>query len=233
MANVQKDHGYTQVAHELLEALSRANLSGQEFRFVMHLIRNTYGYNRKDYSASLANIGQAIDMNRISVKKTTDKLLAHRVIAVSPQGNRKPVKYRINKDYDTWLLPHRLTATVTPQANKSVSPQGNSEKVIPIIVKDNKKKKYIKKKASQIPPDFILTDKMKSYAETKGIDSHRVESVFEHFTNHHTAKGSLFKDWIAAWRTWCINDAKFNSSSQAGLSDAERDAIIEREFKQP
>ena len=86
----------------------------------------------------------------------------------------------------------------------------------------NKKEKIIKKKnASQIPPDLTLNDKMVAYAKSKGINGNRVESIFEHFVNHHTAKGSKFKCWEAAWRTWCINDSNFNKS-QTGLTDKER-----------
>ena len=35
-----------------------------------------------------------------------------------------------------------------------------------------------------------------------------------HFTNHHTAKGSTFKDWDAAWRTWVGNAVKFGRSTR-------------------
>jgi hypothetical protein len=37
-------------------------------------------------------------------------------------------------------------------------------------------------------------------------------SDFEFFLDHHRAKGSTFKDWAAAWRTWIKRGAKFRRS---------------------
>lgn len=36
------------------------------------------------------------------------------------------------------------------------------------------------------------------------------------FTDHHTANGSTFKDWQAAFRTWLRNSAKFAQRAQRG-----------------
>ncbi|XPS85601.1 hypothetical protein Dvar_36190 [Desulfosarcina variabilis str. Montpellier] len=65
------------------------------------------------------------------------------------------------------------------------------------------------KRAKQIPSDFILSESMKQYALSKGIPTHQIESIFEQFVNHHKARGSVMKDWAAAWRTWCLNEQKF------------------------
>ena len=73
------------------------------------------------------------------------------------------------------------------------------------------------KRAKQIPSDFILSDPMQQYALSKGIPSHRIESIFEQFLNHHKAKGSVMKDWTAAWRTWCFNEYKFSKAKGRGV----------------
>lgn len=58
-----------------------------------------------------------------------------------------------------------------------------------------------KRRASTMPAGFALSSDMAAYAERKcpGIDAER---TFEQFADHHRAKGSTFKDWPAAWRTW-------------------------------
>lgn len=58
-----------------------------------------------------------------------------------------------------------------------------------------------KRRACAMPVGFALSSDMAAYAERKcpGIDAER---TFEQFADHHRAKGSTFKDWPAAWRTW-------------------------------
>lgn len=42
-----------------------------------------------------------------------------------------------------------------------------------------------------------------------GLDEKRITAETESFLDHHTAKGTLFSDWSAAWRTWIRNAVKF------------------------
>ncbi|WP_434042263.1 MULTISPECIES: hypothetical protein [Sorangium] len=39
------------------------------------------------------------------------------------------------------------------------------------------------------------------------------EAEISHFLDHHRAKGSRFKDWLAAWRTWQRNGQRFGRSA--------------------
>lgn len=151
MASPQKENGYTPIANELLEALSKTRLTGQEFRLLMHIFRKTYGYSRKDYTASLTTIGQAIDMNRIVVKKMVDKLLPRKVIRVTAEGNTA-LTYRINKNYEEWVLPPKVTPGVTAEGNNIVTAEGNTKPVLPIIRKQKEKNK--KKPPSRRTADF-------------------------------------------------------------------------------
>ena len=71
---------------------------------------------------------------------------------------------------------------------------------------DTDKEKIYKKekveKATQFPPDFKFTPELKTYAIQKGIPEQNVRDCFEHFENHHRAKGTVMKDWARAWYTW-------------------------------
>ena len=49
-----------------------------------------------------------------------------------------------------------------------------------------------------------------SYAESQGYDWYGAKEIFLAFVDYHLAKGSIFKSWDAAWRTWIRNDIKFN-----------------------
>jgi hypothetical protein len=59
-------------------------------------------------------------------------------------------------------------------------------------------------RAHALPQDFNLTPDRETYARSKGVADPR--STFDHFRDHHTAKGTTLKDWDAGWRTWCRNE---------------------------
>jgi hypothetical protein len=56
--------------------------------------------------------------------------------------------------------------------------------------------------STSAPDDIVVTDDMRAWATRKGIAATRLDTETERFLDHHRAKGSTFKDWTAAWRTW-------------------------------
>ena len=46
-----------------------------------------------------------------------------------------------------------------------------------------------------------------AFAADKGITD--LAGEVERFRDYHLARGSLMRDWSAAWRAWCSNDRKF------------------------
>jgi hypothetical protein len=53
---------------------------------------------------------------------------------------------------------------------------------------------------------------MRKYATDKGIDP---DVELESFKNRHTAKGSTFTDWSAAWRTWIGHAVQFGKAKNS------------------
>ena len=60
------------------------------------------------------------------------------------------------------------------------------------------------KRATPLPEPWIIEegDDLWNYAIAQGRTPSQIEADNEHFENHHRAKGSLMKDWKAAFRTW-------------------------------
>lgn len=58
-----------------------------------------------------------------------------------------------------------------------------------------------RRRAVALPADFHVNESMRAWAteQCPGVD---VEQQTANFKDWHTAKGSTFKDWPAAWRTW-------------------------------
>lgn len=65
------------------------------------------------------------------------------------------------------------------------------------------------------PEELRLTVELREYAESRGV--RKVSEVWEAFENHHRAKGSKFRDWVAAWRKWVGNEVKFAPEERAGF----------------
>ena len=62
------------------------------------------------------------------------------------------------------------------------------------------------KRATQMPPDFYPNEAGVTYAEERRVS---LAIELQSFRNHHQAKGTTFKDWQAAWRTWCDKAVEF------------------------
>lgn len=61
-------------------------------------------------------------------------------------------------------------------------------------------------RATTLPEDFQLTEKLRKYAQSGGLDP---ESEFAHFRNHHLAKGDRMVRWDRAFMVWCQRADQF------------------------
>ncbi|MBR0937294.1 helix-turn-helix domain-containing protein [Bradyrhizobium jicamae] len=78
--------------------------------------------------------------------------------------------------------------------------------------KGNVRKVTARRRPSTPWPDgFHLEDDLADHAAAKaGWSQGRAFEEFDRFQNHHLAKGSIFSDWRAAWRTWVATGIKFD-----------------------
>lgn len=74
----------------------------------------------------------------------------------------------------------------------------------------------VTRKRTSLPVGFLLSEKMQAFAQSKGLDPPRIAREFERFCDHHRAKGSLFADWEAAWRTWVGNAVEYSRKNGGG-----------------
>lgn len=75
------------------------------------------------------------------------------------------------------------------------------------------KKRTPTKKKTEAPERLDITDRMRTWAaeNTPGLN---LELETLKFLNHHGAKGSMFIDWVKAWRTWMINALQYAEKNQ-------------------
>lgn len=85
------------------------------------------------------------------------------------------------------------------------------------------------KRRIRIPKDFALTPDLRAFATDRGVPDGDVGAMFEHFRNHHTAKGSTMIDWDAAWRTWVLGSPQYDRGRYStGRKPTGRLSVAER-----
>ncbi len=117
--NPQKEHGYTGIANEIIEALCRTNLSPYESRILWCIFRKTYGFQKKEDWIALSQLVTLTGMRKSHVSRAKKKLLDRKI--VTQTGN----KIAFNKFYTQWReLPKLVTVTQTgnPELPKQVIP---------------------------------------------------------------------------------------------------------------
>lgn len=89
----------------------------------------------------------------------------------------------------------------------------------------SKPKGKVASKGTRLPPGWEPNPTHRKLAVESGVD---LNAELEKFRDHHTAKGTVFKDWDAGFRTWLRNakefkrTPKFTGTEAATARDRER-----------
>lgn len=100
-----------------------------------------------------------------------------------------------------------------------VAPLNNRHRTIiePSLVCDAAAPKPKTTRATVLPADFMPNDTALAMAKDLGLSIAAEQAAFE---DHHSAKGTTFKDWQAAFRTWLRNSDKFRKPVGGALRTA-------------
>jgi phage replication O-like protein O len=146
MASPQKEHGYTGIANEIIEALLKANLSAQEFKIILLIIRKTYGYRKKEDYISLRQIAQATGASVNGCSRAVNKLHRKKMIGVNRTVEGLPNKYKFNKDYSQWKGSTEVV-TINRSGQKGVNRSGDNKRNVYL----SNKRKEVDRKSTEIP----------------------------------------------------------------------------------
>ena len=136
MANPQAENGHTDIAHEVLEALMKTPLSGAEFRVLLAILRKTWGWHKKQDTLSLNQIAELTGIPRRTVIRASGGLLEKRILD-REERPRSPSTWRINKDYEQWVV-----SKVAPSVKSGTPPS----------VKSGTLQKKLRQKKRKKPP---------------------------------------------------------------------------------
>ena len=125
MADVQAENGYTRIANELLEAITRYKFNGTQLKIVMAVIRYTYGFSRKDAELSLVYLSNATGVDKRNLRREINILIADKILTVTKEATFTQSRmFRINKDYEEWKLNDPQWENVPTGGEITLPPEG-------------------------------------------------------------------------------------------------------------
>jgi len=101
-------------------------------------------------------------------------------------------------------------ATSLPSASASASVD-----VSPVKPKPERKRARKSNGATPCPASIEISERMAQWAVDLGVPAEALQAQTEKFLDHHKSKGSTFKDWDAAWRTWMRNSVEYQQRRRA------------------
>lgn len=113
-ANPQLENGHTRIANEILEALCRYRIPGEEMQCLLVVIRKTYGFGKKEDEISLSQFAAMTGLKRPNVSRALTSLLSKKILAVIKKDTTGISKYLLNKDYHAWSAVIKKDTTPRP-----------------------------------------------------------------------------------------------------------------------
>ena len=110
---------YTKIPNDMLEAMFRLDISGNEMRIFLYIIRRTYGFHRDSAEISLTEIASAVGRKKTHVSNARKKLEGMSIIERRSAQGSHPQMISVSEK-----ITH-LSETVTENGNPTVTENGN------------------------------------------------------------------------------------------------------------
>jgi phage replication O-like protein O len=121
MANPQVEDGHVDLAHEIIENFYRLQLSGNEWRILWVIIRQTYGWKKKADRISISFFQKKTGLKRRHVSRAIKDLVERNI--VTKNDTSFITTYGFQKDYIKWELSPKKTP-ITKNDTKAVTKIG-------------------------------------------------------------------------------------------------------------
>lgn len=200
MASPQKENGYTAIANEIMDALCRTRISGEERQILDCILRKTYGWHKCEDAISLTQFVTMTGINKPHVIRAIHGLLLKNIISVAEKGNEPAKVYKFIKDYNEWIaLPKKVTL---PKKAIVVAKNGNLPLPKMVPTKETITKETITKDKSPkifIPP---TEEDVKKYCDEKGYKTNPIRFVGYYQSIGWLVGKKKMIDWKGAIRGW-------------------------------
>lgn len=136
----QLEDGYTRIAHELLEAITRHPFTKRQYKVLLYIIRKTYGYGKKTDDMTVTQIANGTGLTRPHASGALHELIETNTVL--KRDGKYGYVLGINKDYGNWIPSQNgtcpKTGTTPSQNGTETVPKRDTQYITPI---DNNQKK--------------------------------------------------------------------------------------------
>jgi phage replication O-like protein O len=213
-ASPQLENGYTRIANELLEAMARLDATRTEWKILMVIIRNTYGYQRKSARIKLADFFRITGVAKPNISRGLSKLIMDGVVIRTDNG--KGACYSFQKNYGKWKRLSKQTIVIKND-NFSIIKNDN---LYPRAKDKRKKKDNI---TTQKIPNSPKEQKQKAGIEYTPEGNVVYPSLFEKFWDYYPRK----KEKLPTLEAWTrLEKEKKNMNDVVKASKNYRDEQV-------
>ena len=104
MASPQIEHGYTRIAHELLEAVSKKVVDPNHLRIMLFIMRLTYGFHKKVTITYYKSLATQLNFTEDEIKTLLTQMEFLGLILYTYDKDSKQCVVGIEKDHDQWTV---------------------------------------------------------------------------------------------------------------------------------
>ncbi|SMQ75894.1 phage replication protein O [Bacillus sp. OV166] len=223
MANPQTEKGYTKVANEILEHISKTDLNGTQMRIVLVIWRYTYGFSRKQHELSLTFLSEAIDTRKSHVDRELTALIERKIVSIVGIGSRRGRVLSFNKNYEEWQERPTDVVHQSSSHNSSTSSSTTCSTISSHIC--GTKKESIKENIKKNTRQQKTYDEDSSYFKMALYFFDKVSAVANEAGVGHLIKKVNLQKWADDFRKLIENDGVDKHLAKAVMDWVTQDAF--------
>lgn len=211
MANPQKEDGHIDIANELAEAMYQLQLSGNQWRLLWVILRQTYGWNKKIDKISISFFQKKTRLKRRHISRLLKDMVKRKII--TKKDNDFIVSYGFQKNYEFWQLSPKIASLKIPSPKKTATITKNSTKTITKIGahKRHSKETIQKTKEEKIQyAEFVKMTKKEFETLKEKYGEENVKQIIEKLDNYKGSQEKTYKSDYRAILSWVADEVMKN-----------------------
>lgn len=202
MAKPQIEDGHIDIANEIAEAMYQLQLSGNQWRLLWVILRQTYGWHKKIDEISISFFQKKTHLKRRHISRALKDMNDRKII--TKNDNSFTRSYGLQKNYELWQLsPNiaspkktspKMTATITKNDTKTITKNGahkrNSKETI-------QKKLYLDSEFVKLTPKEFKKLKSKYGEEVRRLSIEKLDNYIGSTGKKYKSHYRTILNWVA------------------------------------
>jgi phage replication O-like protein O len=171
------------IPNDVLDALVKYRVPGEEMKCLLFIIRKTLGWNKKSDHISISQFHQATEINKSNIIRALRRLELKNLIIVGQKDNKIGKSYRFNKKYKTWeTLAKRTSCRAVKNDNKPLAKRTTNNVTLTngsLVKLPPTKERNKKKKERENPPSEFTKISRSGFPHQPLTDEEKMRRIEE------------------------------------------------------